>query len=60
MLTHENHVIVLGGAINDDNIHDDIEVLNLTQPLQWTKSNIKLPGPCGTFPSPHHMTNSTL
>ena len=45
VLTHENRVIVLGGAINDDNIYDDIEVLNLTQPLQWTKSNIKLPEP---------------
>ena len=45
VLTHENRVIVLGGAINNDNIHDDIEVLNLTQPLQWTKSNIKLPKP---------------
>ena len=43
--TCEDHVIVLGGAI-DDGIHtDDIEVLNLTQPLQWTKSNIKLPQP---------------
>ena len=45
VLTHENRVIVLGGAINDDNIYDDIEVLNLTQPLQWTKCNIKLPEP---------------
>jgi len=50
VVTHENHVIVLGGNIDDDNdtedaFTDDIEVLNLTQPLQWTKSNIKLPKP---------------
>ena len=45
VLTHEDYVIVLGGGIDDDNDHDDIEVLNLTQPLQWTKSNLKLPEP---------------
>ena len=45
VVTHEDHVIVLGGNI-DDGIHtDDIEVLNLTQPFQWMKSNIKLPQP---------------
>ena len=45
VLTYKAHVIVLGGAIDNDNICDDIEVLNLTQPLQWTKSNVKLPKP---------------
>ena len=45
VLTYKAYVIVLGGAIDNDNDHDDIEVLNLTQPLQWTKSNIKLPEP---------------
>ena len=44
-VTHEDHVIVLGGGMDDDNDHDDIEVLNWTQPLHWIKSNIKLPEP---------------
>ena len=42
VVTHEDHVIVLGGGI--DNIcRDDIEVLNWTQPLHWMKTKIKLP-----------------
>ena len=46
VVTHEDHVIVLGGAIDDKLTSlDDIEVLNLTQPFQWMKSNIKLPQP---------------
>ena len=45
VVTHEDHVIVLGGGIDGDNDHDDIEVLNWTQPLYWMKSNIKLPQP---------------
>ena len=45
VVTHEDHVIVLGGGIDDITIHNDIEVLNLTQPFQWMKSNIKLPQP---------------
>ena len=45
MVTHEDHVIVLGGGIDDDVYSDDIEVLNWTQPLHWMKSNIKLPKP---------------
>ena len=45
VVTHEDHVIVLGGGIDADNDHDDIEVLNWTQPLHWMKSNIKLPEP---------------
>ena len=42
VLIHEHHAIVIGGGLGGS---DDIEVLNLTQPLQWTKSNIKLPKP---------------
>ena len=42
VVTHEDHVIVLGGGLGGS---DDIEVLNLTQPFQWMKSNIKLPQP---------------
>ena len=42
VVTHEDHVIVLGGAIDKKVYSDDIEVLNWTQPLHWMKSNIKL------------------
>ena len=42
VVTHEDHVIILGGGLGGS---DDIEVLNLTQPFQWMKSNIKLPQP---------------
>ena len=45
VVTHEDHVVVLGGAIDDGVYSDDIEVLNWTQPLHWMKSNIKLPQP---------------
>ena len=45
VVTHEDHVIVLGGVIDDGVYSDDIEVLNWTQPLHWMKSNIKLPEP---------------
>ena len=45
VVTHEDHVIVLGGVIDDDVYSDDIEVLNWTQPLHWIKSNTKLPVP---------------
>ena len=42
VVTHEDHVIALGGGLGGS---ADIEVLNLTQPFQWMKSNIKLPKP---------------
>ena len=45
VVTHEDHVIVLGGGIDVGVCSDDIEVLNWTQPLHWVKSNIKLPEP---------------
>ena len=45
VVTYEDHVIVLGGEIDDGVYSDDIEVLNWTQPLHWMKSNIKLPQP---------------
>ena len=45
VVTHENHMIVLGGNIDDGISTDDIEVLNLTQAPQWRKSTIKLPEP---------------
>ena len=45
VVTHEDHVVVLGGTIDDGVYSDDIEVLNWTQPLHWMKSNIKLSQP---------------
>ena len=45
VVTHEDHVIVLGGAIDDDVYSDDIEVLDWTKAIQWMKSNMKLPEP---------------
>ena len=45
VVTHEDHVIVLGGGVDNKVYNDDIEVLNWTQPLHWMKSNIKLPEP---------------
>ena len=45
VVTHEDHVIVLGGGIGVDVYSNDIEVLNWTRPLHWMKSNIKLPEP---------------
>ena len=45
VVTHEDHVIVLGGGIDYSVYSDDIELLNWTQPLHWMKSNIKLPQP---------------
>ena len=45
VITHKDHVIVLGGAIDDNTIHADVEMLNWTRPHQWTMSNIKLPEP---------------
>ena len=33
VVTHEDHVIVLGGVIASNVYSDDIEVLNWTQPL---------------------------
>ena len=45
VITHKDHVIVLGGGIDDNTDNDDIEMLNWTQPHQWMISNIKLPEP---------------
>ena len=45
VVTHGDHVIVLGGQSDDGVYSDDIEVLNWTQPLHWIKSNIRLPEP---------------
>ena len=42
VVNHEDHVIVLGGGLGGS---DDIELLNLTQPFQWMKINVKLPEP---------------
>ena len=45
VVTHDVHVIVLGGTDDNDVHTDSIEVSNWSQPLQWVKSNIKLPDP---------------
>ena len=46
VVTHQNHVIVLGGTINHNKTSlDDIEVLDWTKATQWMKSNMKLPEP---------------
>jgi len=42
--THEDHVIVLGGATKNTD-KDDIEVMKLSQPFQWIRCNITLPHP---------------
>ena len=55
-VTHKDHVIVLGGGIDDNVYNDDIEVLNWTQPLHWMKSSIKLPQPMCMGSFPHHLT----
>ena len=45
VVTHEDHVIVIGGAIDDGICSDDIEILDWTKATQWMKSNMKLPEP---------------
>jgi len=42
--THEDHVIVLGGATKNTE-YDDIEVMKLSRPFHWIRCNIKLPHP---------------
>ena len=55
IVSHLEHVIVAGGGrhTSKDNdtlvVHDDIEVLNWTENLQWRKVSIKLPVPMCIF-----------
>ena len=43
VLTHLDHVIVAGGALDDGTFSDDIELLNYTQPSHWVITRMKLP-----------------
>ena len=43
VLTHLNYVIVAGGALDDNTIYDDIELLNYRQSPHWVMARMKLP-----------------
>ena len=45
VITYNNHVIVMGGNSNPDNIHDNIEVMNYHNELKWKNVSVKLPVP---------------
>ena len=45
VVSHSEYVIVAGGAKDKNTFHNDIEILNTTQPSQWMMSSILLPEP---------------
>ena len=45
VVSHLEHVIVAGGALDGDTDHDDIEVLNWMENSHWSRVSIKLPVP---------------
>ena len=45
VVSHSEYVIVAGGYRDEDTDHNDIEILNTTQPYQWVITNILLPEP---------------
>ena len=45
VVTHLDYVIVAGGALDDDILSDDIEVLNYKQSSHWVIARMKLPEP---------------
>ena len=49
VVTHLEHVIVAGGALNDITIQDDIEVLNWIENSHWRKVSINLLVPMSNF-----------
>ena len=49
IVSHLEHVIVAGGGLDDHTDHDDIEVLNWIENLQWRRVSIKLPVPMYGF-----------
>ena len=52
VVSHSEYVIVAGGGKDDDTDHNDIEILNTTQPSQWMMSSILLPEPMwGLYPT---------
>ena len=44
VLTHQDYVIVAGGALDDNTFNDDIELLNYKQSSPWVIARMKLPG----------------
>ena len=49
VVSHLEHVIVAGGALDDNTFQDDIEVLNWIENSHWRKVSIKLPVPMCIF-----------
>jgi len=49
VVTHQEHVIVAGGGLDDDHDHNDIEVLNWVENSLWRKVSINLPVPMWCF-----------
>ena len=50
VVSHLEHVIVAGGRLDDNTVHDDIEVLNwMENPVHWRRVAIKLPVPMCAF-----------
>ena len=45
VITYNNYVIVMGGQSSPDNIHDNIEVMDYHNELQWKNVSINLPVP---------------
>ena len=49
VITYNNYVIVMGGGSSPDNFHDNIEVINYHNELQWKNVSVKLPVPMWTI-----------
>ena len=49
VVSHQEHVIVAGGGLDDIVTHKDIEVLNWIEKSSWTKATITLPEPMWNF-----------
>ena len=45
VVSHSEYIIVAGGYRDEDTDHNDIEILNTTQPSQWIMTSILLPEP---------------
>ena len=45
VVSHSEYVIVAGGYRDEDTDHNDIEILNTTQPSHWMTSSVLLPEP---------------
>ena len=50
VVSHQEYVVVAGGrSIDDNTVHDDIEVLNWMENSHWRRASIKLPIPMRAF-----------